>query len=173
MPTWPAVSTGSVPPHLEIHDILAGAVVLIGLVGIVLVFIPGIALQAIAVSVWAFEESSGVGWAVLVLVLGVAVAVTVLKFLYPRKRLIEAGVPSWVLFAAVLAAIVGLFVIPLAGAPIAFVGAIYMFERARVGRSQAWPSTKVALRALLTSTGIELVGGFLIAGTFFAGALIS
>lgn len=158
---------------MEIHDILAGLVVLIGLVGIVLVFIPGIALQAIAVAVWAFEESSGVGWTVLVLVLATAVAVTVLKVLYPRRRLIEAGVPGWVLMAAVLAAIVGLFVIPLAGAPIAFVGAIYLFERARVGRLEAWPSTKVALRALLTSTGIELMGGFVIAGVFFGGALIS
>ena len=158
---------------MEIHDILAGVAVLIGLVGIVLVFIPGIALQAAAVAVWAFEESSGVGWAVLALVLATAVTVTVLKYLYPRKRLIEAGVPGWVLFSAVLTAIVGLFVIPLAGAPLAFVGAIYLFERARVGRADAWPSTKVALGALLTSVGIELAGGFVIAGVFFGGALIS
>lgn len=158
---------------MEIHDVLAGLAVLAGLVGIVAVFLPGIALQVVAVAVWAFEESTGLAWVVLVVVVGLAVGATVLKYLFPGRRLREAGVPGRVLLVAVLVAIVGLFVIPVVGAPIGFVLAIYAFERARKGRARAWPSTRTALRAVATSMGIELAGGFLIAVAFFAGALLT
>jgi hypothetical protein len=53
------------------------------------------------------------------------------------------------------------------------VATVYVFERARRGRAQAWPSTRAAIRALLTSIGIELAGGFLILIVFVAGALIT
>lgn len=64
---------------MEIHDILAGFAVLAGLVGIVVVVLPGIVLQVIAVTVWAFEESTVVAWSVLTVVVGLAVAASVLK----------------------------------------------------------------------------------------------
>lgn len=158
---------------MEIHDVLAGLAVLVGLVGIVLVFLPGLALQVVAVVLWAFEESSAVGWVVVSLVIVLAVTATVLKYLYPGRRLREAGIPNWVLFTALMVAIVGLFVVPVVGFPLGFVLAIYLFERARVGSERAWPSTKTAVRAVLTSTGIELAGGFLIAVVFFSGALFA
>ena len=156
---------------MEVHDVLAGLAVLAGLVGIVVVFLPGLVLQVAAVAIWAFEESTFVGWVVLGTVVGLAVTASVLKYVFPGRRLREAGIPGWVLLVAVMVAVVGLFAIPVVGAPIGFVVAIYVFERARKGRERAWPSTKTALRAVLTSIGIELAGGFLIAAVFFAGAL--
>lgn len=158
---------------MEIHDIVAGLVVFAGLVGIVVVVLPGIVLQVIAVALWAFEESTVVAWSVLTLVVGLAVAASVLKYLFPGRRLRAAGLPWWLLLTAVLVAIVGLFVIPVVGAPLGFVLTIYTFERARRGRAQAWPSTKGALRAVFTSIGIELTGGFLIAVVFLAGAVLT
>lgn len=158
---------------MEIHDILAGLVVLAGLVGIVVVVLPGIALQVVAVAFWAWEESTLTGWVVVSIVAGLAVAASVFKYLSPGRRLRAAGIPGWVLLAAVLVGIVGLFAIPVVGAPIGFVATIYVFERARKGRALAWPSTKSALRAVLTSIGIELAGGFSIAVVFFAGALLT
>lgn len=152
---------------------LAGLVVLAGLLGIVVVVFPGIALQVFAVAVWALEESSPVGWTVLGLVVGMAVATTIVKYLSPGKRLKQAGMPGWLLLVAVLIAIVGLFAIPVVGAPLGFVSTIYVFERVRKGRERAWPSTRSALRALLQSIGIELAGGFLITVAFFAGALLT
>lgn len=156
---------------MEFHDLLAGLAVLIGLVGIVVVFLPGLVLQVLAVGLWAFEESTAIGWAVFVVVVAVGVGATVLKYAFPHRRLREAGIPGWVLFVAVVAAVLGLFAIPVVGAPIGFVLTVYVFERARVGRSRAWPSTKTALRAVLTSTGIELAGGFVIFVVFLIGAL--
>lgn len=156
---------------LELHDVLAGLAVLIGLIGIVLVFLPGLLLQVAAVTLWAFEEGTTTGWIVLVLVIAVAIAATVLKYLFPGRRLRQAGVPSWVLFAALAVAIVGMFAVPVVGFPLGFVLAIYLFERSRAGAAQAWPSTKRAVAAVLASIGIELAGGFVIAVTFFVGAL--
>jgi len=158
---------------LEVHDILAGIAVLIGLAGVVLVFIPGVTLQVGAVLLWALEESNPTGWVVLSLVVALAVAASVLKFTFPGRRLKAEGLPRWVLLAAVAGGIVGFFAIPVVGAPLGFVLGIYLFERVRRGREQAWPSTRSAVRAVLTSMGIELAGGFLILLVFAAGALLT
>lgn len=146
---------------------------LIGLIGIVIPVLPGVLLQVVAIAFWAFEESTLVAWLVLGLALAAAVAVSLVKYLFPGRRLREAGVPGSVLILAVTLAIVGLFVVPVIGAPTAFILTIYVFERTRRGKSMAWPSTKAALRAVVTSVGIELAGGFLIAVSFFAGALLT
>lgn len=155
---------------MEIHDILAGIAVLVGLVGIVLVFLPGLLLQVAAVLIWALEVSDPVGWAAFGVVVVVAVAATILKYLFPQRRLAAAGIPGWVVFVALIVAVAGLFVIPVVGAPIGFVVTIYVFERARRGRATAWPSTKTALKALLLSIGIELAGGFAILIVFVVAA---
>ncbi|HEU4318550.1 MAG TPA: DUF456 domain-containing protein [Acidimicrobiia bacterium] len=158
---------------MELHDLLAGLAVLIGLIGIVVVFLPGLVLQVIAVTIWAFEESTAVAWVVLGIVIALALTATALKYAFPHRQLRSEGVPGWVLFTAVLVAVVGLFVIPVVGAPIGFILTVYVFERIRRGREQAWPSTKTAVKAVLTSTGIELAGGFLILIVFVAGAFLT
>ena len=74
---------------------------------------------------------------------------------------------------ATAVAIVGLFVIPVVGAPIGFVLAIYVFERIRVGAEHAWPATKTSLGAVATSIGIELATGLLIAAIWFGTVLLA
>lgn len=152
---------------------MAGLAVLIGLAGIVVVFLPGLALQVVATALWAFEESTVAGWAILATVVVLAITASVVKYLFPGRKLREAGIPGWVLLVAVLVAIIGLFALPLVGAPLGFVLTVYLFERARRGRAQAWPSTKSAVKAVLASIGIELAGGFLIAVVFFTGAVLT
>ncbi len=158
---------------MEVHDFLAGVVVLIGLIGIVVVILPGLVLQVLAVGIWALEDASTRGWVVFGLVTTIAVAASILKYLSPGRRLKRAGIPGWLLLAAVLVATVGLFAIPVVGAPLGFVLTIYGFERSRRGKEQAWPSTKNALRAVFTSIGIELAGGFAIAVVFFGALLLT
>lgn len=154
-------------------DVLAGIAVLVGLVGIVLTVIPGLAIQVIAVTIWAFEKGTAVGWVVLGLVLALAAMATILKYVFPHRRLREEGVPGRVLFVAMVVAVVGFFVIPVVGAPIGFILTIYIFERLRLGKSKAWPSTKTALKAVLASMGIELAGGFAIVIVFFVGVFLT
>lgn len=158
---------------MEVHDFLAGIGVLVGLVGIVLVFLPGLVLQVAAVFFWALEESNPIAWVVLGIVVVIAATAMIFKYLHPGRQLRAAGLPGWLLFLALIAATVGLFVIPVIGAPLFFVATVYVFERVRRGRARAWPSTKAAVRALLTSIGIELAGGFLILIVFVAGAFLT
>ena len=158
---------------MEVHDFLAGVAVLVGLMGIVVPVLPGLALQVLTIGLWAFEESSLEGWVLLGLVVTIAIATSIFKYLSPGRRLKQAGIPGWLLFMAVLIASIGLFVVPIVGAPIGFVLTIYLFERSRRGRDRAWPSTKTALRAVATSIGIELAGGFAIAVVYFGGILLT
>ncbi|HEU4895814.1 MAG TPA: DUF456 family protein, partial [Acidimicrobiia bacterium] len=93
---------------MEVHDVLAGIVVLAGLVGIIVPILPGLVLQVGAIAFWAWEESSTVGWAVFVVVIALAVAASILKYLSPGRRLKEAGLPGWLLLTAVIVGIIGL-----------------------------------------------------------------
>ncbi len=147
--------------------------VVIGLGGIILPILPGLFLQLFAVVFWAFEESTAVAWAVAGLSLLVTVAVTFLKYTRPGRKLKDAGIPMWVLVVAVGLGILGFFVIPVVGGPLAFVLAVYVFERVRSGRERAWPSTKVALVALAQSVGIELAGGVTILLLLLAGVFLT
>ncbi len=122
----------------------------------------------IAVVFWALEEDTTLGWTVAILALVAGTAATYLKYQRPGRRLKESGIPTWVLVLAVGAGIVGFFVIPVLGGPIAFVLTIYLFEmRKRDGR--AWPSTLNALKAIAQSIGIEFAGGVAIVLLLAAG----
>ncbi len=98
---------------------------------------------------------------------------TFVKYSIPKRKLNEGGIPNRTLLIATAVAIVGLFVIPLVGAPIGFVLAIYISERLRVGPDQAWPATKTSLGAVATSIGIELATGLLIAAIWFGTVLLA
>lgn len=157
---------------MEIHDLIAGVAIAVGLVGIVVVLIPGLPLEVVAVVLWAFEEGTGLATGAAVIAVVIAVTVTVLKYLRPGRRLREAGVPRAQLLLAVVAAIIGFFAIPVIGGPLAFVGALYLLQRIRVGAERAGQATRVALGAIAVSIGIELSGGFLIAALWLAAVLL-
>jgi len=148
---------------LEVHDFLAALGIFVGLAGIVLMILPGLAIQVGTIGLWAWADGSTVGWLIFVTSVLLAGATTVLKYRRPGRRLKESGVPGGHLILASLVAVFGLFVIPIIGAPIGFVLTVYALALVKVGRAEAWPSTKAALRAIVHSTGIELAGGSVIA----------
>lgn len=157
---------------MEIHDLIAGVAIGIGLIGIVVVLIPGLPLVGLTVVLWAFEEGSALAIAVAVLAVVVTIAATVLKYQRPGRRLREAGVSRSELILALLAGVIGFFVIPVIGGPLAFVVGLYLFQRMRVGKDRAGQATRAALRAIALSIGIELGGGFVIAAVWFVAALL-
>ena len=68
--------------------------------------------------------------------------------------------------------IIGMFVIPVVGFVVGFVLGIFLVEQGRSrDRAQAWTRTKHPLKAVLTSMGIELCAGVLIAITWVIGVL--
>ncbi len=156
---------------MQWHDLIAVIGIVAGLIGIVTVILPGLALIVVASWIWAFVESSLLGWVVAVLVTLIGVAGLIVKFLVPGRRLKDHGLPNAHLLIALGVAIVGFFVIPVVGAFIGFVLAIYLLELRRIGRDSAWSSSIEALKAVGLSLGIELIAGFIMTGVLMAAIL--
>src|SRR5688572_16606429 len=104
---------------------------LLGTVGIVVPVLPGLLLVWGATLVWAFERQDGPGW----LVFGIATVLyavgIVSKYLVPGRRMRSAGVEGGVVAVALAVAVVGFFVVPVVGAPLGFVLAVYLLERVK------------------------------------------
>ena len=156
---------------MAVETVLAGLLVVVGLVGVAVPVLPGLLLVLAGIAVWAVPRGDAVGWTVL----GVAVVIvalgTVAKYLLPGARMRAAGVPGRTLLAGGVLGTIGFFVVPLVGLVLGFVLGIYLAEYARVGRAGAWPSTRTALGAVGWSILIELAAG-LLATAVWVGAVV-
>src|SRR4051794_7400819 len=150
---------------------LAGLIMLIGLVGVVVPFLPGLALVWGGALLWALLRHDATGWAVLAVATVLFALGTVAKYLLPGRRLREAGVPWSTLAVGGAVGVVGFFVVPVVGALLGFVLGVYLAERVRVGGATAWPATRRALAAVGWSIAIELTAALLIVATW-VGALV-
>ena len=153
------------------ETVLAGLLVLAGLVGVVVPVLPGLLLVVAGIAVWAVPRGDTIGWTVLAVALAVVALGTILKYLLPGARMRAAGVPARTLLAGGVLGIVGFFVIPVVGLLLGFVLGVYLAEYARLGRDGAWPSTRTALGAVGWSILIELAAG-LLATAVWVGALV-
>ncbi|HET6562065.1 MAG TPA: DUF456 domain-containing protein [Marmoricola sp.] len=137
-------------------DLLAGLAIVVGLVGIVVPFLPGTLLVAAAVLGWAVAVGEPLGWSLAAAALVVLALGTVVKYAVPGRSLKVAGVPNRTLLLGAALGVIGFFVIPVVGLVVGFVAGIYLSEAQRLGREAAWPATKVALRAVGLSILIEV-----------------
>jgi uncharacterized protein YqgC (DUF456 family) len=154
--------------------LVVGLVILAGLVGVVLPVLPGAALVLGAILFWAVEVGTTTAWAAFVAAAVVIVLTQVAKYVLPGRRLAANGVPRSTVTAGALVGIVGFFVIPVIGLFLGFVVGVYAAEYQRLGsHAAAWPSTKVALRAVGLSLVIEMVGGLVAAGIWLGVVLIT
>jgi uncharacterized protein YqgC (DUF456 family) len=153
-------------------DVLVGAAVVVGLVGIVVPVLPGSLLILAAVLVWALEATSPAAWVVFSLVALLLVVGSIVKYAVPGRRLRLDGVPNRTLLAGAVLGVVGFFVIPVVGLVVGFVVGVYVAEVQRVGARSARGSTLAALRAVGVSLLIELAAGLAAAGTWLLGALL-
>jgi len=156
----------------ELGELAVGLIIVLSLFGVVLPVLPGLALEVGVILVWASLKGGAVAWGVAIAALVLATIGTFVKYAIPKRKLNEVGIPNRTLLLATAVAIVGLFVIPVIGAPIGFVVTIYLGERARVGPERAWPATRSSLGAVATSIGIELATGLLIAAVWFGAVLL-
>jgi uncharacterized protein YqgC (DUF456 family) len=154
--------------------LVVGLVILAGLVGVVLPVLPGAALVLGAILFWAVEVGTTTAWAAFVAAAVVIVLTQVAKYVLPGRRLAANGVPRSTVTAGALVGIVGFFVIPVIGLFLGFVVGVYAAEYQRLGsHAAAWPSTKVALRAVGLSLVIEMVGALVAAGIWLGVVLIT
>lgn len=154
--------------------LIPGLLVIIGILGIVVPVIPGLLVAVAGVLLWAAERGGADSWTVFGIVAVIYLAGLALQFLVPGRRLKAQGVGTGTLLLALVIGIVGFFVVPVVGGPLGFVLGIFLVERVRSrDNTQAWVRTKHALHAVLTSLGIELAAGLLIAITWVVGVFVT
>ena len=132
--------------------------------------VAGLLLILGGVLLWAAVAGGTTAWLIFAASLLVAVIGWVLQYTLPGKRMRDRGASNSTLVIAVMVGIVGFFVVPVVGAIIGFVLAIFVVEYLRSkDTALAWERTKHALVAVLHSMGIELAAGLTIAALFVGG----
>ncbi|WP_127354525.1 DUF456 domain-containing protein [Actinacidiphila soli] len=151
---------------------LVGAVMLLGLLGVLVPGVPGPLLCWAAVLWWATNQHTTLSWGILAATTGVLLLNLVLKWLLPTRSIRAAGVSWRALFVAWAAAVGGFFVVPVVGALLGFVVGLYVFERVRLGsHGGAWVSTRTAMRAIGLGILIELFACLLVAGAWLSAVI--
>lgn len=136
--------------------LLAGVVIVLGIIGTVVPLLPGSLLVGVGVVGYALIIQDPVAWVGAVLTLLVLGVGMVAKWLIPA-RTVAGEVDALPLIVGGVAAVVGFFVIPVVGLPIGFVLGVLATELIRRRRwSEAWPATRQALKAAGLSMIIEL-----------------
>ena len=142
----------------------AALLVAVGIAGLIVPVLPGLACVVLGVLVWAIGQSSTAAWVVFAVACILAVAGYVVQVLVPGRQLSRGGVARRSNIVGLVCAVVGFFVVPVIGLLLGFVIGVFAAESARLrDRAQAWTATRVAIRAALTSVGIELAAALTIA----------
>lgn len=154
--------------------VLVALAIAVGLVGIVVPLIPGVLLVFGAIAVWAVVENNVPGWVTLGVVTALLAASTLIKYLWPMRRMRAADVGTLTLVAGAVLGVIGFFVIPVVGLVIGFVLGIYLAELAnRRDQRVAWTSTKHALKGAALSVGVELCGALLATVAWVVGVYLT
>jgi uncharacterized protein YqgC (DUF456 family) len=139
--------------------VLVALAIAVGLIGIVVPLLPGALLVLAAIAVWAVIEHTLVAWVTLGIATALIGASTVIKYVWPARRMRQADVGRWSLFTGAVFGIVGFFVIPVLGLVVGFVLGVYLAELAlRRDASRAFASTVHAVKGVALSVGVELSG---------------
>jgi uncharacterized protein len=126
------------------------------------------------VVLWALlGEAGGERWVVLALATVIALAGTVVKYLWPGKRLKDTGVPTSSMAAGGVLGLIGFFAVPVVGLVLGFVLGIWLAERLRLGPGQAWPSTRGALGAVGLSLLVEFAAALGVAVVWVFGLVLA
>lgn len=146
-------------------NVIAGVLIVAGVLGVVLPIIPGLLLSWSGVLVWALLADAGTTLKWLVFALATVIAGTglVVKFLWPGRKLKDSGVPLPSLLVGGILGLIGFFVIPVVGLLLGFLLGIYAMETVRLGPEQSWPSTRRALAAVGLSLLVEFAAALAIA----------
>ena len=154
--------------------ILVALAIAVGLAGIIIPLLPGTLLVFAAIAVWAFIENNVTGWVTLGVATALLAVATLIKYLWPMRRMRAADVRTLSLVAGGVLGIIGFFVIPVVGLVIGFVLGVYMAELAnRRDQRLAWTSTKHAVKGVALSVGVELAGALLATVAWVAGVYLT
>ena len=154
--------------------VLVAVAIAVGLVGIMVPLLPGTLLVLGAIAVWAVVEQNVAAWVTLGVVAALLAASTLIKYLWPVRRMRAADVSTRSLAAGAVLGIIGFFVIPVLGLVIGFVLGVYLAELVnRRDQRLAWTSTVHAMKGVALSVGVELCGALLATTAWVVGVYLT
>ena len=152
--------------------VLVAMAIAVGLVGILVPFLPGTLLVGAAIAVWAYVEHTTVSWVILGVATAVLGAGVLIKYLWPARRMRAADVNGRTLAAGAVLGVIGFFVVPVAGLVLGFVLGVFLAELAqRRDRRRAWASTVHAVKGVALSVGVELIAALLATAVWVVGVV--
>jgi uncharacterized protein YqgC (DUF456 family) len=169
---WGTVNAMDLSETGTLVTTISGLAILVGVLGVFVPVLPGLLLCWLGVLFWAiFGDAGGGRWPILGFATAIAAAGTVIKYLWPGKRLKSTGVPTSSLLAGGALGMIGFFVVPVVGLILGFVLGVWLAERVRLGARRAWPSTKEALAAVGLSMLVEFASAIGIAVVWVLGVV--
>lgn len=153
--------------------VLVGLAMVVGIAGTLLPLVPGVGLiWAAAVAFGLLQGFGVIGWAAMAVISALGVGGIVAGVRVPQRAAAADGVGWRGQLMAFALAVVGFFVVPVAGAPIGFVVGIYLVARTR-DRTEAWPITKRTVRSLVLAAGLQFVAAIAMALTWLVWAIVA
>lgn len=159
---------------ISAFELLAVAVLMVvGLVGIIVPFVPGLPLVWAGGLWWTIADGGGVArWTVLAVMTCLLVVGVLAKYVLPARATSAAGAPASTLALGAVGAVAGFFLIPVIGLIVGLVAGIYLGELLRLGDGRlALTSTRAALIAFGIGVLVELGAGIAMAATWAIGEL--
>lgn len=144
-----------------IVTVIVAIVMVLGLAGTVLPILPGLWLIWAAAVGYGFMLGFGVvGWVATALITALAGGATAAGLLLPQRQATDIGLGWWSQVFAAGCAVIGLFAVPIIGAPLGFVigvvaSAVVETRDLRTALPAAWR----ILRSMLIASGIQLAAG--------------
>ncbi|MFO7779225.1 MAG: DUF456 domain-containing protein [Nitriliruptoraceae bacterium] len=153
--------------------VLAFLLMLVGLVGVLVPVLPGLLIVwAAGVASVLWQGTDTTGWLVAWWLTGLFALATLVTVVLPTRRGRELGATSASFASGLLGAVVGFFVLPVAGFLIGFLVGLTVGERARLGEwDAARGSTFAVLRAYGLGVLIELLLGLTMVGSWLAAVI--
>ncbi len=135
--------------------LVTALLVVVGIVGTLLPIAPGLPIVWGAILLYGLVEGFGtVGWIAMVIVTALAVVGAWLGIRVPQRAAAAGGIPWQGQLLALGLAIVGFFVVPVAGAALGFALGVYLSALLR-DRPTSWAVTRATIKALLIAFAIE------------------
>lgn len=155
---------------MALATVLVGLAMAVGIVGTVVPVLPGLLLVFTACVVYGFIAGWTTAGVVAIAVMGVLLGIgTLAKWALADRSSLRGGAPRRSLLIGAVGAVVGFFVIPVAGLAIGGVGALLVAEQQRTGTWQAaWRSTRTTLLGIGAGVLVEMGAGIVMALVWLA-----
>ncbi|MFT4470493.1 DUF456 domain-containing protein [Arthrobacter sulfonylureivorans] len=153
--------------------VVCGLLIAVGIAGIVVPVLPGTITIGISLLVWAIALQNMVGWVVFAIGMVFVAAGMLASLVLTGRRLKQRQVPNWSILVAVVAGVVGMFVIPVVGLFIGFAAGLLLSEFARRRHfGQAVEASWAALKAVGLGMLVELGCAFAAGAVWVIGVLV-